>query len=363
MRQPVNTPVCYRPPRQDVSRVQTRMQPRSDGPGGQFPPKNDLEPDLTDKGAFTPRAAMLINSKSRRGHAVTVTDEQRATLIAIRRPRSIKQLEADVAELIEMRPSLIIVVGGDGTIRDMLSGLPASALGALPPIAIVPSGKTNALARDLGVPPGWTIDDALEAARSGIIVRRAPIEVDLGEGTARRLRGFVFGTNAFSHSVDLAQRFHRFGLFEGLAIIMAIMGFVARSVFTPTRVDESQTTMRVALSDGRAVHRAFYLILASTLERFPMGLRPFGRMLSGLKLLTVDAPPRRLLTSVMGVLVGAEGRWLRRNGYHRFLIDALRIDDLKGFVLDGERFEADSVALTMLPPIGFVVGQIPIDPA
>ena len=336
MRQPVNNPVCFRPHRHDASCVQERLQPRPNGSGAQFAPRYDRDPDLPDADRSTPRMAMLIKSMSRRGHAVALTDEQRATLIAVRRPRSVKQLEADVAELIEMQPSLIIVVGGDGTIRDMLSGLPVGALGAFPPIAIVPTGKTNALARDLGIPPGWTIDDALESARSGIIVRRAPIEVELGEGAARRLRGFVFGTNAFCRSVDLAQRFHRFGFFEGLAIIMAIMGFVARSVFTPTRVEESQTTLRVALSDGRAVHRAFYLILASTLQRFPMGIRPFGRMLSGLKLLIVDAPPRRLLASAMGVLAGAEGRWLRRNGYHRFLVDGVRIDDLDGFVLDGE---------------------------
>lgn len=363
MRQSVNPPIHFRPPRREAAHEETRLPPRSHGSGERIEPGNDeREPFTSDARTPDVRVAMLINAKSRRGHAVALTDEQRTRLMAVRRPRSVTQLETDFAELVEMRPSIIVVVGGDGTLRDVLSGLPAGMLGALPPIAIVPTGKTNALACDLGIPSNWTIDEAIEAARSGIVVQRAPIEVDHGEGGGRRLRGFVFGTNAFCRSVDLAQRFHHHGFFEGFAIILAIMGFVARSIFTPAKVEEAQTTMRVALSNGPAVKRAFYLILASTLERFPLGLRPFGRMRSGLKLLTVDAPPRMLLTSVLGVLLGLEGRWLRRNGYHRFLVDGIGIDDLDGFVLDGERFDATSVALRLLPPIDFVVGGIPTPP-
>ncbi len=60
------------------------------------------------------------------------------------------------------RPSLVIAVGGDGTLRDVAEGL----LGAEVPIALVPAGTGNDLARTLGIPrdPAAALEVALEGA-------------------------------------------------------------------------------------------------------------------------------------------------------------------------------------------------------
>ena len=49
--------------------------------------------------------------------------------------------------------------GGDGTLREVLTALPG-AFATPPLLAVLPSGKTNILALDLGTPHGWTLEAA-----------------------------------------------------------------------------------------------------------------------------------------------------------------------------------------------------------
>src|SRR3546814_12209371 len=71
----------------------------------------------------------------------------------------------------------LVVDGGDGTVRDVISAAPAAFGDRMPRMAILPSGKTNALALDLGVPLDWAVADVVEAAARGTFVRRATIEI------------------------------------------------------------------------------------------------------------------------------------------------------------------------------------------
>src|SRR3546814_18768147 len=47
---------------------------------------------------------------------------------------------------------LLVVDGGDGTVRDVISAAPAAFGDRMPRMAILPSGQTNALAPAPGVP-------------------------------------------------------------------------------------------------------------------------------------------------------------------------------------------------------------------
>ncbi|QQV78013.1 hypothetical protein H5J25_04535 [Sphingomonas aliaeris] len=95
-------------------------------------------------------------------------------------------------------------------------------------------------------------------------------------------------------------------------------------------------------------------MLASTLERMPLGLRPFGPTRSGMKTLLIDAPPRRIVSSTLTLLAGGEGTALSALGYHR--VDATQIDvDLPfGFVLDGEHFPPGSYHVRSGTPVSFL---------
>jgi len=59
-------------------------------------------------------------------------------------------------------PSLVIAAGGDGTFNEVINGLAGSEI----PMAILPLGTTNVLAKELGVPE--VLEGAIEVALRGI---------------------------------------------------------------------------------------------------------------------------------------------------------------------------------------------------
>lgn len=70
---------------------------------------------------------------------------------------------------------LVIAVGGDGTINELVNGVLDTGLGEdVPAVAIVPGGSTNVLARNLGIPedPVEATGLLLDALREG---RRQPL--------------------------------------------------------------------------------------------------------------------------------------------------------------------------------------------
>jgi len=73
---------------------------------------------------------------------------------------------------IEKSPSLIIAAGGDGTYNEVINGLAGSEI----PMAILPLGTTNVLAKELGVPE--TVQGSMDIA-----IRGVPRVVSLGKIT------------------------------------------------------------------------------------------------------------------------------------------------------------------------------------
>lgn len=103
---------------------------------------------------------------------------------------------------------VVIAVGGDGTIRDVLEGLP----GASVPIGIVPAGTANVLARDLGIPRD--VDAALD-----VIIGRRTVELDVARANDRLC--FLAASVGFDALVveELARR--RRGAISPLAYLEA----------------------------------------------------------------------------------------------------------------------------------------------
>ncbi len=247
----------------------------------------------------------------------------------------------------------LVVDGGDGTVREVLGALPAT-FGARPPeLAVVPSGKTNALAHDLGVPRGWSVGSALRSAGA---VTRSPVEVVRLDGAAPVRRGFVWGAGAFTDAVAQAQHLHAAGLFGGLAIGAALAASAVRAFAGPWDDPwRAGRPMRVGVDEAPAAERARLLVLLSTLERLPLGLKPFGAPRPGLKLLDVAAPPRRLAAALWPVLSGRDPAWLAAAGYRREVAESVRVSMAAPFILDGELFDGGDLLVRRGGPLTFVV--------
>jgi hypothetical protein len=272
-------------------------------------------------------------------------------------PATTEALEQDLQAFAQCGVSLLVIDGGDGTIRDVLS-LASRVFGeTMPLIALIPSGKTNVLAIDLGVPADWTLAQAMAAAKSqtAVIKHRAPLEVSWDDGRPS-LRGFVFGLGAFVRATSLAQNVHKAGAFHSIAVAMSVLGALVGTVMGGKR-DQWRAGVPLCLAiDGEETRTADrFIVLATTLKRLPFGVKPFGPPREGLKFLDVDAPPRGLPGAFPALLAGKDSAWTPRNGYRRGDASKLRITTDQPLVVDGDVYEGGcGVTVTLAPTLRFL---------
>jgi len=301
---------------------------------------------LVDRSVADLRVGVISNGKAHRNLTRTVAPPASASPFGWVAPATHMELSNALAGFAAQNVNVLVVDGGDGTLREVITAARQHFPKTFPTLVVIPSGKTNALALDLGIPADWTIAAALDSIRAGRVKQRAPLEIWRDGATAPDLRGFLFGAGAFVRATRLAQRVHSFGAFDGFAVGLSLASAIAQTFFGGKQNSWRQgERMRIATADGDGVERDFYIALGSTLNRLPLGIKPFGKMRDGLKLLGVDAPPRNMLLSVPALLAGSEAAWLGRAGYHRGNVDTLHLSLEGGFILDGEFYPGGDLTL------------------
>ena len=292
--------------------------------------------------------------------------------VHIAQPRARAQLPEALAEFAARGIDLLVINGGDGTVRDVLTCGQAIFGDDWPAIAVLPKGKTNALTVDLGIPEEWTLQDAIDALDHGTRVWRRPMAVsslaDAGKGSAKkagvsRVAGFILGAGAFSKATQAGQSAHRLGAFDSMVVAVTALWALAQSLFA-SRANPWRrgARMRIGLgvNDAPMAHSGNgdpamrQLLFASTLERLPAGIRPFGALRAGLKLVAVDQISRRTTALVPLVAMGKIRTGLRQRGIHQLTASqfTLSIDDQ--FILDGEAFPAGDYRIEQGPELAFV---------
>jgi diacylglycerol kinase (ATP) len=253
----------------------------------------------------------------------------------------------------------LVIDGGDGTVRDVLT-YGASAFGDdWPPLIVMPKGKTNALAADLGLPKEWDLDRALERAQAGNFARRRTLVVADADDPQARVQGFMLGAGVFTRSISLGQSAHRWGAFNALAVVVTTFWTLGQAFFAGNGNPWRQPT-GIRLTDERGEPLAGgaeqrYVLLSSTLENFPMGLKPFGAVREGLKVAVLDRPWRKSLLRIPSIAFGRQPARPERLGYHWLAPGSylMTLDDR--FILDGEAFPPGAYRVSQGPELRFVV--------
>lgn len=257
----------------------------------------------------------------------------------------------------------IIINGGDGTVRDVLTCGHAVFGEDWPMLAILPKGKTNALNVDLGAPADASLVEAIDAFETGRKVVRRPLLITRLDGEGEPLLGFILGAGAFTLGIDAGQDAHRFGFFNSLAVGITTGWSVLQAFFgrdsNPWRQGVAMD-IRLLPEGASAPHSGHgdphrrEVIFASTLHRMPMGLKPFGAERGGLKLALMDHPRRRLLAALPLIVAGWQPRWLAAAGMHQLDTEAFELTIADRFILDGEAFPAGAYLVGQGPAITFV---------
>lgn len=269
-------------------------------------------------------------------------------------------------EIIAAKPEVLVINGGDGTLDAAITYfLDQRAGDPIPPIAVLPAGKTNMTAADFGAHQSADkiLRRLIERARSGrladFIVRRHVLRLDRGAGE-RPLYGFFFGAAAIIRGIKFCRaRIYPLRMPNFLSHFLAIL-FLAGMALLPwrgARAEAGAKAIKLSLDDGAPRSGDYFIVMATTLDRLLMNIAPFAPGGDGkLKVTTIDHRVGVLFRALWSIIRGTAGTtpvagMLCENGGKLHL-------DLDGpFTLDGELFTAgpgNPVTVSLGPSLEFV---------
>lgn len=310
-----------------------------------------------------PRVGVIYNPCSHRNKGADF-DCKLTPLVHIAQPGDRSQLPVALAEFAHSGLDLLVINGGDGTVRDVLTCGMQVFGDNWPAIAVLPKGKTNALTVDLGLPLEWSLQDAIDAYADGTRVYRRPLDiVPVGEGPQARVLGFIMGAGAYTTATEAGQRAHRLGAFNSLAVGITVAWGVLQCLFAGrSNAWRRGAKMAIGLGAQNAPmsHSGLgdpawrQIICATTLEAMPAGIWPFGPLRQGLKIAATDQISRRSLPVLVGMMRGKSYPNMRRKGFHQIGTTQFTLAIDEAFVLDGEAFPGGHYRVGQGPDLEFV---------
>ena len=277
-------------------------------------------------------------------------------------PETLADYPAALRRLAEAGVGVIAVDGGDGTLRDVLSALPGAFGDRLPAIALLPSGKTNVAALDVG---GFG-RDAATLARLADAVRRGEAETRveirrpiLVETDGWTRAGFVFGLGAYERATRLVnERVHTRGFSQKIGVALGVLMGGAAAFGADREAWRKGVPLGIAIDGSAPETRDSFVLLATSLNRLILGLYPFwGEGGGAIRLTEIAAPPRRLARGLAALVAGRKPSFADEEGYTSVRATNVALTLREPFILDGDTFlpGADGrVRLTAGPEIRFV---------
>ena len=222
----------------------------------------------------------------------------------------------------------VVLVGGDGTVHAFAN----LGLGALPPVALLPAGRANNIARALGIPVDW-------AAAAELAVRGRPAAVDALEVVTPERR--LFALEGVSAGFHAAAR-HRYDGVNSADLAAGVRALVAElAAFRPHHVSLRADGARV--HDGPAAQ-----VFLSNLPLFGFGFRvdPMADPADGrLEAIVLDARTRR---GVVRLLAAArEGKHLERDGVRWSRATRVQIESPLPLVADAQPLGVTTATVTV----------------
>ncbi|QPQ56162.1 diacylglycerol kinase [Allosphingosinicella flava] len=273
----------------------------------------------------------------------------------------VDQIGAALRTIARINPKVLVINGGDGTVQAALTELHQGAYFGdnPPPVAVLPNGKTNLIALDLGADgdPIAALERVLELAASDLaphVVSRELISLSNGTAKPPVLGMFLGGAGLADTILFCRHKIYPLGLPNSFShVLTAIALFLSmilglRLAFLPPRPQPVTVSVR---RHGQLQGR-FAFLMVTTLERLLLGGHSPtpGARKGALQLLIVE---RRLASMARAFIAAIMGKLGRREltGVHVERGDEILIEgDHSSVILDGELFEACSGHPILLKP-------------
>jgi hypothetical protein len=279
------------------------------------------------------------------------------------------QIGEAMKSIARVRPKVLAINGGDGTVQAALTELyNGGHFGdAAPPVAVLPSGKTNLIALDLGArgDPVQTLEGLIELARAvdlaNYTLARELIALRRdGDGGRPVIGMFLGGAGLADTMLYCRDKIYPLGLPNGFAHVLTAIAFLMKTFFGMKAgflpADAKPLQLSVPEKDGKLSGR-FSLLAVTTLEKLVL-TSPFkGQRPGSLKLLAIEQGPSSMIGAIAAHLTGKLGRSHVR-GVHFQEADEITIEgDSSDLILDGETFRAECgspINLRPAQPLAFV---------
>jgi hypothetical protein len=278
------------------------------------------------------------------------------------------QVSRALEMIARVRPKVLVINGGDGTVQAALTELYHGGhfKGTPPPVAVLPNGKTNLIALDLGADgsPLQALENILALAQGDLsehIVARELIALSDGSENARPVIGMFLGGAGLADTILYCRhKIYPLGLPNGVSHFLTALAVFASAIFglTADFLPPKGRNVRISLLRDGELQGRFSVLVVTTLEKLLLGHKTGdGQPVGRLKLLAVDQRPLAMFRVVLASLAGLLGK-KRFGGVHLSEGDMIQIDgDRSSVVLDGEVFEARTdrpIILRPTPPVPFL---------
>lgn len=278
------------------------------------------------------------------------------------------QIAQALATIARVRPRVLVINGGDGTVQAALTELYHGGHfeGSPPPVAVLPNGKTNLIALDLGAHgnPITALDNILEMARGDMsehIVVRELIALSNGEAGARPVLGMFLGGAGLAETILYCRhKIYPLGLPNGLSHVIAMIGMILSHLFglSARFLPQRGEPLRVSFIRGGEIQGRFAVLIVTTLEKLLLGGSAGGAAGTGqLRMMAIDGRPGAVMRAFIGYVRGGLGQ-RSINGVHLGQGDVIRIEgDDSSVILDGEIFRAGHgmpIELRSTAPVPFI---------
>ncbi|MDA5193648.1 diacylglycerol kinase family protein [Govanella unica] len=262
---------------------------------------------------------------------------------------SISDISLALRRFAEQGVDVIAINGGDGTIQAVFSCLLRERpFTVMPPIAVLPAGKTNMIAEDLGAmsaKPHVYLRRLLELCRderlATRIVRRSILRIE-GIPGAPDLNGMFVGTAGIVRGIEFCRQIiYPLGLPNLLSHPLTVGLLFFGSMFGGLFGRSPLATEPIAAKFGTVEHepQQYFVITATTLDRLILGLRPFGDTGQGsIKLLAVPQRTSTITKAFLRTFNGTLGRKPIKD------VTTIRTDEVRlklncPITVDGELFD------------------------
>lgn len=267
-----------------------------------------------------------------------------------------------------VQPKVLVINGGDGTVQAALTELYNGGHfgNEPPPVAVLPSGKTNLIALDLGAKgdPIATLERLIELARSDDLhrytVARELIALRRPGVEERPVIGMFLGGSGLAETMLYCRhKIYPLGLPNSVSHALTAVAYIARLLLKlkGSFLPPAPSTTDLVIPERERISGRFAFLAVTTLNKMLLSQQLGGQGGGPLKVVAIEERASTVLRAMLAGLTGGY-RGKKMRGMHFEEVHQVTIEgESSHLILDGETFRTERgrpIHLMPAEPLSFV---------